>query len=213
MVRNRKYVLWLSVAVVWLLASACSCSDLLATLSERDSTSGPTATSTSGILAEAQTRTRTATLTRAPTRTRTPTPTRAVVAGTPSPAIDEMQGIPTTPDTPFDVTLTEEQINDYLAGQVVSESGIEVSDPQVTLGDGEAMVHVNAYQEASNIRVGLTVRGTPVVYEGDLYVRVEDVTLDDTVKGFTRLLARTVIEAALKQYSGCLLYTSPSPRD
>jgi hypothetical protein len=111
-------------------------------------------------------------------------------------------GIPGTPNTPFDVLLTEAQLNDYVGNQVLSAQGVEVSDPQVALADDALLVHVNAYHSESNISMGLTVRGKPNVVDGALYVRVVDVTIDDSVRGFTRLLASTLIETALKQYAG-----------
>jgi hypothetical protein len=210
MFRKRKRILLLGLlALVWLATSACACSDLLAPLGERDSTPQPTATPTRGLLTQPQrelsatAQHRTATLTRTPRRTPTATPTRSPSrTSAPAPTSEQVDGIPSTPNTAFDVILTEEQVNDYVAGQVVSEGGVQVSDAQVTLADGEALVHLSAYHEASNLRLGLTVRGAPVVYEGGLYVRVDDVTLDDSVRGLARLLARTVIDAALAQYTG-----------
>ena len=134
----------------------------------------------------------------------TAAPTQAPPAPTPvpPPVTEVTPGIPSTPNTPFDVSFSERQLNDYVAGQMISEGGVEVTDPLVTLGDGEAMVHAYAYHEASDLRVGLTVRGTPVVHDGALYVRVNDVTLDDNVRGITRLLAKTLIDAAIAGYSG-----------
>lgn len=146
----------------------------------------------------------TATAVVAPTSVPQALPTQAPPAPTAvPPTVPEVApGIPGTPNTPFDVTFSERQLNDYIAGQLISEGGVEVSDPQVTLGEGEALVHAFAYHEASDLRMGLTLRGTPVVHEGALYVRVNEVTLDDDIRGFTRLLAKTLIDAAIASYSG-----------
>ncbi|NLG28128.1 MAG: hypothetical protein GX557_09465 [Chloroflexi bacterium] len=145
-----------------------------------------------------------------PVATLAPTLPAAVQPNTPVPpappvapvAPEIAPGIPGTPNTPFDVLLTESQLNEYVGNQVLSAQGVEVSDPQVALAEDALLVHVNAFHSETNISMGLTVRGTPNVVDGALYVRVDDVTIDDNVRGFTRLLAGTLIETALKQYAG-----------
>ena len=203
---NKRRALRLTALVLCLLVSICSCSKQQATpeatatpsadvaAQRQTSTSSPTKTTTKTVT---PTQTRTAT----PTITSTPTLAQTAVTDTSAPAVNEW-GIPNTANTPFDVTLTEEQINNNLAGLSVSDSDFEVSDPQATLGEDDVLVHISVYYEPANVRLGLNVRGLPIVYEGGLYIRVDDVTADDSVKGLTRLLVQTVVDAALKQYSG-----------
>lgn len=51
------------------------------------------------------------------------------------------------------------------------------------------------------ISTGLTARGVPVVLGGQAYVRIEDIQLDDSLPGFTRLIARNLIKKAIEDNS------------
>ncbi len=103
---------------------------------------------------------------------------------------------------PVEITWTQEELNDYLAGQVLNQQGLEVGDVQATLGQGEVIVSFYARHAQSGLSGEVTVRGKPFVSEGKVYVQIEDVTLGPSFSGFTRLIAENLIKEALKQYSG-----------
>jgi len=72
---------------------------------------------------------------------------------------------------------------------------------EVILLPGSMICRFQASQQESGLAAGVTVRGLPSASEGVAYFKVADVTLDDSVKGFNRLIAKAAIESAIKQYS------------
>lgn len=103
---------------------------------------------------------------------------------------------------PLEIIWTQEELNDYLAGQVLNQQGLEVSDVQATLGQGEVIVSFYARHAQSGLSGEVTLRGQPVVSEGKVYVQIADVTLGPSFSGFMRLIAENLVKEALKQYSG-----------
>jgi len=130
-----------------------------------------------------------------------PTPTYTPAPPTPTPRPGELWMIPSTPNTPFAVEMTEAEINQYLAEQTVEEEGATISDMHVTLTASEIICTVKAYHQQTGINAGVTIRGVPLVVDGKLYFKVNDITLDRSLQGFTRLVAQGVIEQAVKAYS------------
>ncbi len=121
--------------------------------------------------------------------------------GQPSSASEGLIAIPDKPNTPFTIELTEAQINDYLAGKTFDQQGLTVSNVRVTLPGAEMIIACQAKHQESGLSMGLTARGVPVVVDGQVYAKVNSVTLDQSVSGFARLIAQAAIDAALKQYS------------
>ena len=101
----------------------------------------------------------------------------------------------------IEVEWTEEELNDYLASQTLTQQGLEVSEAQAILGQGEVIASFYVRHAQSGLSGEITLRGRPSVSEGKVYVRIEDVTLGPSFSGFTRLIAQKMIEEALKQYS------------
>lgn len=119
----------------------------------------------------------------------------------PSPTSVELVSIPDKPNTPFTIELTEAQINNYLAGKTFEQQGLTVSNVRVTLPGNEMIITCQAKHQESGLSMGLTARGVPVVVDGQVYAKVNNVTLDQSVSGFARLIAQAAIDTALKQYS------------
>jgi hypothetical protein len=186
---------------LWLSVSATSCNlveSARARLRPRTSTS--VAVSATRIIALIQ-----ATATPVPISTPTsrptlPMPTQPVApnAGTRS---DGLLVVPTQPNTPFTIDLTEAQVNAYLVGKTFDQQGLTLRDAQVVLTSSEVVATLQAKHLESGLSAGVTVRGVPVAANGNAYVRINDVNLDQSVNGFARLIAKGLIDAAIKQYS------------
>jgi len=99
----------------------------------------------------------------------------------------------------FEVQVTEDELNERLGGETVERQGITLSAPQVTLADGELLGAVTASQAASGASVQVRFRGRPRVEDGQVRLAIEDVTLDDAVRGVTRLVLQGLIDQALEQ--------------
>lgn len=109
--------------------------------------------------------------------------------------------IPAEPDTPFQVDLTQDQINEYLAGQTYNLKGVEVSDAHVNITDQAIIADLTAREQQTGMTLPLTVRGVPVASDGNLYFRVESFELGSSVGGLGRVIAKGLIQRALDQYS------------
>lgn len=136
-----------------------------------------------------------------PRPTPTPTPVATLLVPTRPQEGDGLDAIPSAPDTPFTIELTEQEINDYLAEREFSQSGVAVRDIQVTVTDEALIAVFQASQADTGLSGGVTVRGVPQVADGQLYFRVDDVTLDQSIGGFARMLATAAIDQAIRQYS------------
>ena len=97
--------------------------------------------------------------------------------------------------------MTEQEINDYLAEREFNQSGVIIRDVRVTVTDDALIAAFSASQVESGLSGGVTVRGVPQVADGQIYFRVDDVTLDESIGGFARMLARAAIDQAIRQYS------------
>lgn len=130
-----------------------------------------------------------------------PTPVATLLVPTRPQVGDGLSAIPSEPDTPFTITLTQQEINAHLAGKAFEQAGVAIHDVQVTLTEDALVADVRASQVESGLSGGVTIRGAPRVVDGQLYVRVDDVTLDESIGGFARLLARAAIDQAIRQFS------------
>lgn len=134
----------------------------------------------------------------------TPIPTASpsvASKGQPSPTPAELISISDKSNMPFTTELTEAQINDYLAGKTFDQQGLTISNVRVTLPGAEMIIVCQAKHQGSGLSMGLTARGVPVIVNGQVYAKINNVTLDQSVSGFARLIAQAAIDAALKQYS------------
>ncbi len=134
-----------------------------------------------------------------PTATPSPTSTteaaQAAVPATATPAtrIDET-GV-------FTLEISEQELNGYLNAESFSGEGLTISDVVVSLTPQQAAVNLRATHRDLGVGIGVTLYGHPKVIDGVIYLQIARVELDDTVRGFTRLIAQGLIEAALDQYA------------
>jgi hypothetical protein len=188
-------ILLAALAALWLATSACSCSGLLGNARPK-----PTARPTEVAII------RTAEPEAAAEPTSTPAPT-ASTAPTLAPELDPtsepgiLAGLPSEADQPFTLEFTEEKLNEYLAGQTYGAQGVTVKDITVVLTGEEILCTFHASELRTGLNAGITVHAVPVVVDGAVYVQVDEVILDDSVKGLARTLAKGAIEQAVKRYS------------
>ncbi|MEA3407549.1 MAG: hypothetical protein U9R48_05655 [Chloroflexota bacterium] len=194
--RTKKYLLVSLLLVMWLSTSACSCSGLLQRASHlRKNLISPTAAPTKASFLEEQIATPLPT----PTRTATVPPAEAASSPTRTAAATPLR-LPKGPDQPFDIRLTQEEINDYLEGQTFEQQGVVVSDGRVRIDAEQIIATFHVAHEGSGMSGGITVYGVPKVVDGQIYVEIEDFTLDQSVSGFGRLVANSLIKAAIEEY-------------
>ena len=143
------------------------------------------------------------TATAAPVQTPSPTavkPTEAPQASSSS-ALGGLVTIPAEPGATFSIEVTQEEINEYMAGKTYEAQGVKVEDIQFVLTEQELLCTLRITQQQTKLSAGISVRGVPSVADGKAYFKVNDVALDSSVKGFARLLAQGAIDEAVKRYS------------
>ncbi len=171
MFRTRKTFLLLFLGVTLAIATgACSCQSVLTGL-----VGSPTAAATPII----------------------PTPEAQIVPATPS---ADAFVLPEGTDQPFKLELTEADINEQITNEAFSQEGLEITNARVTLVQDQVLVNLYANHSESGLAGEVTLRGRPVVVDGQVYVQVDQVTLGPTFTGFVRILAEGMIKEALKQY-------------
>ena len=126
-----------------------------------------------------------------------PTPTVAV----PTAVNTVPLAIPDEPDTAFEGELSAADIERLLQEQIPeAKEYINELDIQITEEAILANLKVNASQ--LNITFGLTAAVQPSVQDGIIYLKVTQITLDNTLTGWTRLSAKSLIQQILDKYSG-----------
>lgn len=140
-------------------------------------------------------------VTRLASRVATPTVTPAVFSPTLAPTVTPLADLtlPAKPDQPFVLELSEADLNGYLNAQTLAQEGLEVHDVQVTLVQGQVIATFFASHAQSGLSGEITLYGAPHVQDGQVYVRMQSVSLGPSFTGFTRLIAQRLIEEALKQ--------------
>jgi hypothetical protein len=123
--------------------------------------------------------------------------------------LEALFGAPVAADTPFTIVATQAELNAYLAGNTFQQQGLTLRDVQVTITAKEVSAHAQVSQPETGINAGMTVRGVPTAVNGAAYFKINDVTLDPSVGGLTRLMAKAAIDRAIKQYSSA--YGVPIP--
>jgi hypothetical protein len=101
----------------------------------------------------------------------------------------------------FTIEITEEELNNYLNAESFSGQGLTISDVVVSLTPQQAIVNLRATHRDLGVGIGVTLYGHPKVIDGVIYLQIARVELDDSVRGFTRIIAQGLIEAALDQYA------------
>jgi hypothetical protein len=107
--------------------------------------------------------------------------------------------LPSGADQPFVIELTEADVNRFLNDQAFSQEGLAVEDVRVTLTQGEVIATLFASHSQTGLSGEMTLRGEPVVSDGQVYVKIKSVSLGPSFSGFTRLIAQQMIEQAIKQ--------------
>ena len=189
---KRRTIALLVLAAIGLIASACSCGDLVGDIAKG---SQPTETPT---VVPATRRPSATPPPPSPTATRTPT---LLVPAKPTARPIESIQIPTEPNKDFTIEATQEEINDYLAGKAFEQQGLEVREVVVTLTGREISGELEATYTEMNLSAGATVRGVPSVADGQVFFKINDIELDDSISGIARIVAKVAIEEAIDQYS------------
>ncbi len=84
--------------------------------------------------------------------------------------------IDSPPGTEFDLSVTEQELNDLAGTMLAAQSGLRLENPQVSLQPGE--ITVQAGTRFSGIPLTVQVSGTPVVDAGRLRVDVRQMLLN-----------------------------------
>jgi hypothetical protein len=130
------------------------------------------------------------------------TPAATLLVPTRPPEGNGMAALPDEADAPFTIALTQQEVNEYLAEKEFNPSGVILRDIQITITDDALIADLKASQVESGLSGGVTMRGVPHAVDGQIYFRVDDVTLDESISGFARLLAKAAIDQTIRRYSG-----------
>lgn len=189
---KRRVIVIGAIGLVWLGISACSCGSIVEEFRNQK-------------LGGAQTASLTATIRVTVSAAATPRPTQPAATPTraSTPAASPTSASPAATaraDQSFVLELTEQELADYLV-QGSLQQDVRVQEARVVISDQEVVCMMQVSHTGLGISAGVTVRGVPVVDGGRLFFRVNDVSLDQSLSGFARLIAQGAIEAAIKDYS------------
>jgi len=212
---GRRFIqLGLLLLDLWLAIAVCSCCGVISNVRAKPTAESPQAAviispepTETAVPPTSTPRPPTPTL-RSATATTAPAQSPSLIAAEPtqtpqtssSSALGGLVAIP-NPGAAFDIEVTQEQINEYLAGKTYEAQGVVVKEVQVVLTGQEILCTLHATQQQTKLSAGISVRGVPSVADGKAYFKVNDVTLDNSIKGFARLLAQAAIDEAIKRYS------------
>lgn len=183
MIFRKRWFTVLLLTLAFLLTTACSCTDFIAGLG-KPSQNNATVESTKN------TRTQTAAKTTVPTQSPKPK-----VSTTPF-------EIPSKPGTAFEGEFSEQDLYDLMKEQITKVAGDYVTDVEVSITTEALNATVQMSASDLNIKFGVTISGVPVVVAGKVYLKVTQITLDDTLSGWTRLTAKSLVQSMIDQYSG-----------
>lgn len=193
-IQSRRRLILLGLLLgMWLATSACACANMIGgAVASRDE-----AARTPVTLAPPP----------SPTPSPSPSPTPTLLTATKTPSVEPVHGLGSLPrvleqpNALFAIEVTQAELNEYLAGEMFDLEGALIEDVQIIVTENGLVCSFRATQQDSGLSAGLTIRGMPTVAGGAAYFRVDDVTLDPSVKGFARLIAKATIEGVIKQYS------------
>lgn len=169
-VKLSKAVLLLLLLLVWLVTSACACSEL----SQRALEVRKGLTTQTAVVTTAE-----------PGSTAAPQKA-ATLRGTDEPGT-------------FTIEFTEADIREMLANESLHRDTITILVEDVTLGEGQVRVAMQVSESETGLDVGVNVLGEPYAKDGKAYVRVISFALDESVSGFARMLAQAAIQEAIDQ--------------
>jgi len=115
------------------------------------------------------------------------------------PEISDLDDIPDGPGNEFALRVSEEDLNARLEAQEIEYEGLMVSQPRMVLAEGQIIVTLMVTHEQTGVNFGLEARLTPHVVDGDVYIRIEDLSLDDSAKGVTRVFLESALDQAIKR--------------
>ena len=195
---KRWWLLILVALVFWLIGSFCSCSRLMSILQgpRREATTAPVAVAWPS-----------------PVPTPTPlTPATPTLPG-PTPGLEDRLTAPSEPNTEFEIEMTQKEINDYLRGQTFEQEGVTIENVDVTVTEREIIAHLRATHHDTGLSAGLKALGVPKVVDNQLYVEISNLSLDESVTGFARLIAQALIGTLVEESSTSYGVPIPLPEE
>ncbi len=110
--------------------------------------------------------------------------------------------IPKEADTAFEGEMSAAEIEKLLQGQIAGEVGDYVGDIHVQITPEAILAQLQVNASELKITFGVTATAVPNVVDGKVYLKITQVTLDDTLSGWTRLSAKSLVQEAIDKYSG-----------
>jgi hypothetical protein len=105
------------------------------------------------------------------------------------------------PGDAFTVEITADELNEALANaEMLQQGGFAVEDIRVAISAQEISASFRASHADLGVALGLRAHGVPVVVDEQAYFQVTSVEIDDSVTGFTRLMAQAAIDQMLADY-------------
>ncbi len=174
---KKRVFLLLSMSLAIVVTMACSCSNVVRRARElKRNSSQPVSTPTQLVERTVGARSHPLTVTPSPT------------------ALPEESPI---------LELSEEEINSFLTQELASipSDQVQVSQVNVKITDQELLISADVFHPETGVSGVITLYGTPNVVKGMLYIQVTRIELGESFGGLTRLIARTLIEEAIQEYS------------
>jgi len=130
-------------------------------------------------------------------QTKTPTP-----AITPTAVVTRPLVVTDKPDTAFEGEMSAAEIETLLQEQITGEAGEYISDLHVQITPEVVLARLHITLKEMNVSFDMTAAGVPEVVDGKIYLKVTQITFEDTLTGWARLSAKSIVQKALDEYSG-----------
>lgn len=110
--------------------------------------------------------------------------------------------IPKQANTNFDGEFSEQEITRLISTELIKEAGDYVTGFEVKITPEAMVATVQVNAKELNVKFGVVVSGVPQVVDGKAYLQVTQITLDNTLSGWTRLSAKSLVQGMIDQYAG-----------
>ena len=121
---------------------------------------------------------------------------------TPSPMPKEQPTAAEGGEEEFRLEITEQELTDWLDESGFAAQGVAISDIRVKIVPDWIVVTFYAQHAATGMAGQVTLRGVPVVLDGDAYLDIIEVELGSSFSGLARMIAKRLLQAAIDEYEG-----------
>lgn len=110
--------------------------------------------------------------------------------------------IPKQSGEAFEGEMGEDELEELVSELIGKEALEYISEVDVQISPESLLANVRVSAGNLNITFKVTIAGVPQVVEGKVYLQITQVILDDSLSGWTRLSAKSLVQGAIDKYAG-----------